>query len=134
MVRRRRASTVATDIEKFLYGDLATHGVTEFSVSRGLIRLRLAPWAGRIVHTTAVFLDARITSAEVYATDPSDLNPPWDIIGFDAEDVGESRWRFVLHCDSIEWCFESSWPEIAREDAAPGVAADEGGMSAFPDS
>jgi len=114
---------LATDIEKFLYGNLATHGVTEFTLSQGVVRLRLAPWAGRIVHTIAVFRDARITSVEVYATDPGDLDPPWDIIGFDGEDLGESRWRFVLHCDAIEWCFESAWPEVVRADAEPGTGA-----------
>lgn len=86
---------MATEIENFLYGNLATHGVTEFSVSPGVVRLRLAPWAGRIVHTTAVFLDARVTSAEVYA-DPGDLDPPWDIIGFDSEAVGGGRWAVAV--------------------------------------
>jgi hypothetical protein len=69
------------------------------------------------------FRDARVTSVEVYA-DPGDLDPPWDIIGFDAYDVGGGRWRFVLHCDAIEWCFESAWPVVERADAEPDTTAD----------
>ena len=115
---------MATAIEKLLYGDCGIHEVTEFAVSPGVIRVCVAPRVGPRVRTTAVFRGARVTSVEVYPTDPGDLDPPWDVIGFDSDDLGGDRWRFVLHCDAIEWCFESAWPVVEREDAEPDAAAD----------
>jgi len=110
---------VATAIEKALYGNLGVHGVTDFAVSAGVVWLRVAPWVGPPVHTAAIFRDARVTSVEAYPTNPGDLDPPWDVIGFDSDDLGGGRWRFVLHCASIEWCFESAWPDVERADAEP---------------
>ena len=122
VVRRQRGFAVATEIEKVLYGNLGVHGVTEFAVTAGVVRLRVAPWVGPPVHTAAVFRDARVTSVEAYPTNLGDLDPPWDVIGFDSDDLGGGRWRFVLHCDAIEWCFESAWPAVERADAAPGTS------------
>ena len=108
---------MATAIERFLYEDRAVHGVVEFAMSPGVIRLHLAPWAGLQVHTYAVFGEVRLTSVEAYPDDRRPLDPPWDVIGFDCDDLGGGRWRFVLHCDVIEWCFESTWPVVSRDDA-----------------
>ena len=110
---------MATAIEKFLYEDRAVHGVVAFTVSPGTVRLHLAPWAGSQVHTHAVFGEARLTSVEAYPDDHRPLDPPWDVIGFDCYDVGGGRWRFVLHCDVIEWCFEATWPVVSREERPP---------------
>jgi len=122
---------LATEIEKLLYGNLGTHGVTEFTVLPSVVRLRVAPWEGPPVHTAAVFREARITSVEAYPTDPGDLDPPWDVIGFDCYDLGSGRWRFVLHCNAIEWCFESAWPVVLREDAELSAAAETGQTMTF---
>jgi hypothetical protein len=37
---------MATAIERLLYGDLGIHGVSEFALSPGVVRLRLDPWEG----------------------------------------------------------------------------------------
>jgi hypothetical protein len=103
-------------VERFLYGDLGVQGVCEFMLSPGVVRLRLAPWEGPRVATVATFHDARIKSVETYADSPDELELPWDIIGFDCFDLGSGRWEFVLHCDAIDWCFESAWPIAERVD------------------
>lgn len=120
-VRRREVSGLATAIERLLYGDRVIHGVAEFTTSPGVVRLRLTPWEGPQIHTVVVFHRARLTSAEAYPANPGDLDLPWDIIGyiigFDRYGLGGGLWRFVLHCDAIEWCFESAWPVVGRADA-----------------
>ncbi len=105
-----------TPIEQLLYDGRGVHGVAEFILSPGVVRLRLTPWQGPQVHTIAEFGEARLTSVEAYPASPESLDPPWDVIGFDGYDLGGGRWRFVLHCDVIEWCFESAWPVVTRAD------------------
>jgi hypothetical protein len=105
---------LATAIEELLYGNRGIHGVSELAVSCGVIRVRLTPWAGQATDTVAVFNEARLTSVETYPIEPDDLTLPWDVIGFDCYDLGGGRWRFVLHCNVIEWCFESRWPVVTR--------------------
>ena len=112
-----RDTPLATPIEQLLYGDRGTHGVAEFTARPGVIRLRLVPWEGPRIHTVAVFGEARLTSVEAYPSAPGDLDLPWDVIGFDCYDLGGGRWRFVLHGDAVEWCFESTWPVVSQEDA-----------------
>jgi len=54
-------------------------------------------------------------SRESYDEDvPESQEPslPWDIIGFHSSDLGQERWRFVLHCREIEYGWESPWPTI----------------------
>ena len=34
---------------------------------------------------------------------------PLDVIGFDAIALHDS-WEFVLHCDTLEWTWRSTWP------------------------
>ncbi len=103
---------MVTAIERLLYGDLGIHGVSEFALSPGVVRLRLAPWEGPSVSTVATFHDARLVSVDAYADGPEDLELPWDVIGFDCYELGGGRWRFVLHSDVMEWCFESAWPVV----------------------
>ena len=105
---------MATEIERQLYGTRGVHGVSEFTVLPGVVRLHLLPWEGPQIYTIATFRQARLMSVETYPINPDDLDLPWDVIGFDCYDLGENRWKFVLHCDGIEWCFESVWPFIER--------------------
>lgn len=107
---------MATAIERLLYRDLGVQGVSRFEVSPGIVRIELKPWEGPPVVTIATFNEARVTSVEAYPDDVDDLELPWDIIGFDCYELGEGRWRFVIHCASIEWCFESAWPTVERTD------------------
>ena len=53
---------------------------------------------------------------------------PRDIIGFDSYEQPTGRWKFVLHCSSVEWCFESDWPVMQRSPAEQSVAPDCGGI------
>lgn len=105
---------MATAIERLLFRGEGVHGVFEFALSPGVVRLRVSPWEGPHVETVADFNEALLTSSESYPDDPGDLDLPWDIIGFDCYELSNGRWRFVLHCDAIEFCFESAWPVVAR--------------------
>jgi hypothetical protein len=75
---------------------------------------------GPSVSTVATFHDARLVSVDAYADGPDDLELPWDVIGFDCDELGDGRWRFVLHSDVMEWCFESAWPVVERVTTAGG--------------
>ena len=45
-------------------------------------------------------------------SEPDEMEKPWDIIGFDCDQLRNERWRFCLHTDCIEYVFDSTWPEI----------------------
>jgi hypothetical protein len=119
---------LASSIERALYGDRGTHGVIEFSLVPGFILLRVAPWDEPTAWVKAGFANARFSSLDQYANKGEELDLPWDIIGFDSYDQPTGRWKFVLHCSSIEWSFESDWPVIERSPAEPKVAPDCGGI------
>ncbi len=103
---------MSTLIERQLHGDLPLQGIIGLVLSPGVMRIELAPWEGPRVTTIATFTDAKLTSIEAFPDDVDDLNLPWDLIGCDCHDLGERRWRFVFHCASIEWSFESGWPVV----------------------
>jgi hypothetical protein len=103
---------MSTAIENFLYGSGGTHGVVEMVLSTNRLIVSVAPWTSLAAVKVAEFRESKITSIEVYADDPDDLNLPWDIIGFDSYPLSESRWKFVLHCAGIEYVFESRWPTV----------------------
>ena len=103
---------MATAIETSLYGSDGTHGVVEISLSADELIVSVAPWKNLSVVKVADFTELKITSIEVYADNPDDLNLPWDIIGFDCYPLSEPRWKFVLHCAGIEFVFESRWPTL----------------------
>jgi hypothetical protein len=115
---------LATAIERALYGERGTHGVFEFNLAPGCIRLRVAPWADPSASVEAVFTNARFSSLDQYADTGEALDLPWDILGFDSYEQPAGRWRFVLHCHAVEWCFESDWPGIESTHAKPGAAPD----------
>jgi hypothetical protein len=56
-----------------------------------------------------------------------DLEMPWDIIAFDSDHQLNGRWKFVLHCAAVEWCFESDWPFIEH-----AILADESSLTDDP--
>lgn len=101
-----------TEIENFLFTGNIVHCVVRFSQDHQSIRLRISPYYLMRPMTEAVFEQARITSIETYSDDGDSLNMPWDIIGLDSYKLEQDRWQFVLHCDGIEYCFESRWPEV----------------------
>lgn len=101
-------------IENALYGTRRVHGVVEFELTPKTICLRVAPWEEPASWAQAVFCNAAIISLDQYADETGELDLPWDIIGFDSSVQSTGRWKFVLHCAAIEWCFESDWPVIER--------------------
>lgn len=103
---------MTTPIEDLLFVGRGAHAVVRFTQDRRSIRLRISPWDEMETSTEAVFDLARVTSIEVYADDSDSLNLPWDIIGMDCYKLDQERWRFVLHCGGIEYCFESRWPTV----------------------
>ena len=113
-MRRPGAFLLSTPIEHTFYGQLGTQGVTNFTVTQGVICLRLVPWEGPQVLTTATFNEAQLIAVDDYSDDIDDLNLPWDVIAFDCQELDGGRWQFVLHCSAIEWCFESAWPVVER--------------------
>jgi hypothetical protein len=105
---------VTTPIEDLLFAGRGVHAVVQFTQDQRSIRLRICPWDEREASTEAVFDLARVTSIEVYADNADSLNLPWDIIGMDCYKLDQERWRFVLHCGGIEYCFESGWPTVTK--------------------
>lgn len=103
---------MATAIESYLYGDLGVRGVTGFDISQGVIRVALTPFEGPRFVTTAVFNEAKLNYAEAGADHDDDFGPPWQVIGFDCDELLGGRRRFVLNCAVIQWCFESAWPVV----------------------
>lgn len=101
---------MATDIETFLFGQGGTHGVTEIGLASNRLTLTVAPWEGGLPATSVEFLESELLSIEVYADEQRGLSLPWDVIGFESYRLFHNRWRFVLHCSSIEYMFESLWP------------------------
>ncbi len=80
----------------------------------GFLRLRLASWSEPEAWVQAVFANMKLFSVNEYADQSDELDLPWDIVGFDSWQLPGNRWRFVLHCDVIEWCFEAEWPVIEK--------------------
>jgi len=104
-----------TDIEQFLFSGNVAHGIDEFGLAQGCVRLRLAPWEGEKLLTQATFEEAKVLSlSQLDEPDEEDLNLPWDIIGFDSYKVSNRRWKFVLICGALEWSWESEWPKVER--------------------
>lgn len=94
-------------------GTNTTHAVVDFVFRGSVLRMTVAPWADLSARNTKSFESFHLVSAHVLdAGSPSADEPtlPWDIIGFDAADMGNDCWRFVLQCAEIEYIWQSSWP------------------------
>lgn len=105
---------MSTKIEKALYGNHGTHGVFEFNLSSDRITITVAPWVNSEAKVNAVFNHAKINYVSEYSDKHDPLDLPWDIIGFDSDEVESGKWRFILHCACIEWGFEADWPVITH--------------------
>lgn len=102
-----------TQIEQALFLDETAHCVRSFQISEEAIALTLHPWECADLLVLARFERPRIVSKDDHHADP-DCELPWDIIGFDSEQLPGGEWRFCLCTDCIEYVFESRWPEIAK--------------------
>jgi hypothetical protein len=119
-----------TAIEQALFRDGSAHCVSFFELSSDALVLRLHPWERADVATQARFDRPRIVSTDnSHAADDPEL--PWDIIGFDSELLPDGGWRFCLHTDSIEYVFDSSWPQISS--AAYQQGGSDGGQPSGPE-
>lgn len=103
------------DLERFLFDGHVAHGIEEFNLGCDRVRLRLVPWEGERRIADVTFEGAKVLSlSELCEPDEEDLNPPWDIIGFDSYELQGGRWKFVLVCGALEWQWESEWPKVER--------------------
>ncbi len=100
-------------IEQALFRDSSAHWVSAFELLSDALVLTLHPGERAAAATHARFERPRIISADASHAD-DDGGLPWDIIGFDCEELPDGRWRFCLHTDRIEYVFESPWPEIHK--------------------
>jgi hypothetical protein len=102
-----------TVIEKALFRDNSAHYVASIDLDGDEIQVILHPWDQPDAKILARFLSAKVQSIDNSYTD-AQRDLPWDIIGFDSEPSLNDRWRFCLHTDSVEHCFESKWPTIEK--------------------
>lgn len=103
---------VSSKIEHLLFRDKGVHAVVEFALTPNKLLLTVAPWVDLSDRLSVEFAEFKILYLEVYPDESEDLNLPWDIIGFDCDEIDLVKWQFVLHCNSIEICFESKWAKL----------------------
>ena len=103
-----------TPIEKTLFFNGTAHWVLVFLARDQRITVTLHPWDRPDLLTHATFEHSKMLSIDDTYADNGDFSLPWDIIGFDSEPVSANRWRYCLHTDKIEYCFEANWPAVRR--------------------
>jgi hypothetical protein len=102
-----------TPIEQALFRNGVAHGVASFELADEAIAVVLHPWERPELQTRARFEGVKVLSVDDSYAD-ADAGLPWDIIGFDSEPLAANRWRYCLHTDAIEYCFEAGWPAVER--------------------
>jgi hypothetical protein len=103
-----------TKIEKVLFHDESAHWVSSFANSPEVLELVLHPANRPQAISKARFRNPHIVSVDdSYRDDVREL--PWDVIGFDSDQLPDGLWRFCLHTDQIEYVFDSAWPDISRD-------------------
>ena len=102
-----------TAIEQALFRDGSAHCVSSFQLSSEALLLTLHPCGRADIAVQARFDRPRIVSTDdSHADDDRELS--WDIIGFDSQQLPGGGWRFCLHTGSIEYVFDSAWPQITN--------------------
>jgi hypothetical protein len=121
---------MASAIERCLYGSRGTHAVVWFALAPSRVVIAVAPWDELGSVTEATFEAAELRS--VWAAEdagPEDIALPWDIIGFDSNEVGDDQWEFVVCCGVVEYAWRSEWPRLTPRYDEPrppiGVASGE---------
>jgi hypothetical protein len=102
-----------TTIEQALFRNGSAHCVAVFELAGEAIAVVLHPWEQPELQTRARFEGVKVLSVDDSHADAG-AGLPWDIIGFDSEALVGNRWRFCLHTDAIEYCFEAGWPAVER--------------------
>jgi hypothetical protein len=102
-----------TPIEQALFRNNSAHCVMAFEHAGDVIAVVLHPWKQPELASLARFECVKILSVDdSYADGDGEL--PWNVIGFDSKPLAGNRWRYCLHTDAIEYCFEAGWPEIRQ--------------------
>jgi len=104
-----------TEIEKYLSSEAGTSALflTNFHFADSRISLRFEPNVDDPQISERV-VRASFTSAVIESIDEDEVERdtwPLDIIGFDCYRQGD-RWKFVLNCGGVEWCWNSEWPSL----------------------
>ncbi len=102
-----------TPIEQALFRNGTAHCVADFKLADDVIAIVLHPCERPEVQTHARFEGVKVLSVDDSYAD-ADAGLPWDIIGFDSEPLAGNKWRYCLHTDAIEYCFEAGWPAVER--------------------
>ena len=100
-----------TPIEQTLFWNGTAHWIAAFGIHGDRIEFTLHPWDRPELRMHATFDNAKVLSVDDYSDD-GDRAFPWDIIGFDSEPISADRWRYCLHTDKMEYCFEAGWPDF----------------------
>jgi hypothetical protein len=118
---------VASEIERFLYGDAADvvsaggqvgdYFVAELRLAEKSVSLRLASERKPYSFRWIVFRDASLTWFSQTAAEEDDLRLPWDIVGFHSWEQAGGLWQFNLNGWHSRWSWVSRWPEV--KDAEP---------------
>ena len=126
----KREFTVASAIERFLYGSAADlvspdgrvggYFVADFCLAEAVVSLRFASNLQPYSLRRAVFRDASCLWFTQAAAEEDDLELPWEIVGFHSREE-DGRWKFNLNCWHVRWSRVSCWPEVedAERSAAP---------------
>lgn len=102
-----------TRIEKALFLDGSAHRVSSFQLSPEALVLTLHSWKHPEIFALARFERPRLVSADDrHSNGQREL--PWDVIGFDSEQLPSGDWRFCLHTDCIEYVYDSPWPAVTK--------------------
>ncbi len=126
LFKLKRRSRLNPIEETLFRGSNRPHALTHVRIARGSIELTIAPWKevdGQVTpdHTQTVcarFANARIVNVETYDLDGDGIEPPYDIIGFDCDQVSTGLWSFCCHTDCIEYVFNSEWPVLTFTEKA----------------
>ena len=91
-------------------GFLALSG---FELLRCEVRVRLQTWEPDYEYLSLIFPNAKLSSICTTHDADDPLEFPWDIVGFDSDEMGNSKWRFTLTTHVLEIGFDSVWPTIS---------------------
>ncbi len=103
-----------TTIEQALFRNSTAHCISAIDIANDVIAITLHPWERPELTSRARFEGVKILSVDNSYADTDAMELPWDIIGFDSDKLSDDMWRYCLHTDAVEYCFESKWPAISK--------------------
>lgn len=103
-----------TAIERTLFLDEIAHWVEAFDWLPDALVIQLHPCMLPEALVLARFPLPQLVSVDCSHADNELKEFPWEIIGFDSEQVADGRWEFCLFTDQVEYVFVSGWPVVVR--------------------